>query len=104
MELNFFKDNNACYSPETIDEWTGINPSHLIDKKQPEKICINCAYEFGYWTAMGPGLNKAPTNLIKSNKDWTYGNCEVCGKEANLTKPKYYGHLYAGWQDKKKWN
>lgn len=103
MELNFYKDNQAQYFNHYVDEWFGVDYYYsLIDREQPENVCINCNYEFGYWTCVGPGLNKAPQNLMKSHGDWHYGECEICGKQDNLTHPKHYGYLYKGWKDKRK--
>lgn len=103
MELNFCRDNLSTYPPLYVDEWFGVNYYYsLIDENQPENVCLDCNHEFGYWKCLGPGLSKAPVNLMSQNNNWHYGTCEVCGKEDNLTNPKYYGYLYKEWRNKKK--
>lgn len=101
MEIKFFADQRALYVPWYVNEWHGVDYYSLIDSNQPKNVCLDCNHEFGYWKCIGPGLDKAPINLMNSNENWHYGECEVCGKENNLTDPKYYGYLYKGWQDKK---
>jgi len=102
MELNYYRDKKSSWMPNHKNIWWGVDYYDTIDSVQPMHVCIDCAGEFGYWKINGPGVDKAPINLMNSNTDWQYGNCDVCGKEANITRPKYYGYLHKGWQDKKK--
>ena len=103
MELQFYKDRESMYAPFIVDQWFSVDYyDDYLESNQPQNVCHDCNHEFGYWTCIGPGLSKAPVSLMKQNKDWHYGECEVCGKETNLTNPKYYGYLYKGWRNKKK--
>jgi hypothetical protein len=47
-------------------------------KTYPRFACIACGKKHG-------------TRLTRV--EWLYGKCEVCGKNANVTDPKDYGHF-----------
>lgn len=71
----------------------------LIAKEQPEYVCRDCAFEFGYWTSFGDGVSTGKINSLQDNH-YHEGICDCCGKPFSLTHVKNYGYFYDGWQNK----
>jgi hypothetical protein len=59
-------------------------------KPYPKWACAPCGAKHG--------TKKA---VLKYQDDWSYGKCEVCGKNAMLTDPEEYGN-FINWFNKTK--
>ena len=53
-------------------------------KPYPQYICIECDNKHG----------RSKSNLFST---WHKGKCGICGKEADVTEPRDFGHLKSSW-------
>lgn len=52
----------------------------------PAWVCGKCGVHYGHRSTPNPGAT------------WHEGECGVCGKDAEVTEPRDFGHLRGGWR------
>jgi hypothetical protein len=58
----------------------------MMDDAYPAWVCSPCGETWG----------RRPVN---PHATWHPDTCGLCGRETEVTEPRDYGHLRAGWQD-----